>query len=131
MSVQEILVLQCKMLVVNYVSNQMRMGKIQSMVMIVVVGNGDGWVGLGYVKSQELMVVVMKVRLDVISKMRLVRRYENRMIFGNVEVKVLGMVVKLFVRLFGMFFFFDFWSCGDVDEKKKNRVWFESLVLYF
>ncbi|VBB78014.1 Putative mitochondrial SSU ribosomal protein S5 precursor [Podospora comata] len=98
MSVQEILALQCKTLVVNYVSNQTRMGKIQSTVTIVVAGNGDGWVGLGYAKSQEPMVAATKARLDAISKMRPVRRYENRTIFGDVEAKVSGTVVKLFAR---------------------------------
>ncbi|KAK0674678.1 ribosomal protein S5, C-terminal domain-containing protein [Cercophora samala] len=98
MSVQEILALQTKTLVMNRVSNQTRMGKIGSMVTMVVAGNGNGWVGLGYAKSQEPGVAATKARLDAISKMRPIKRYENRTIFGNVEAKVSGTVVQLFAR---------------------------------
>ncbi|KAK4202595.1 ribosomal protein S5, C-terminal domain-containing protein [Triangularia verruculosa] len=98
MSVQGILKLQTKMLVMNYVSNQTRMGKIGSVVVYTVAGNGDGWVGLGYAKSQEPTVANQKSRLDAISKMRPIRRYENRTVYGDVEAKVSGTVVKLFAR---------------------------------
>ncbi|KAK4180333.1 ribosomal protein S5, C-terminal domain-containing protein [Triangularia setosa] len=98
MSVQEILKLKTKTLVMNHVSNQTRMGKIGSMVVYTVAGNGDGWVGLGYAKSQEPSVANQKARLDAISKMRPIRRYEDRTVYGNVEAKVSGTVVKLFAR---------------------------------
>ncbi|KAK0747550.1 ribosomal protein S5, C-terminal domain-containing protein [Apiosordaria backusii] len=98
MKVQEILKLQSKTLLENRVSNQTRMGKIASYLVFTVVGNGDGWVGLGSAKSQEPSLAWQKARLDAIAKMKPIRRYENRTIYGNVEAKVSGTVVKLFAR---------------------------------
>ncbi|KAK4132864.1 hypothetical protein BT67DRAFT_424296 [Trichocladium antarcticum] len=98
MSVQEILSLQTKRLVLRHVSNQTRLGKIRKAAVIYCAGNGNGWLGIGEAKSTESMVASVKARLTAIRNMRPIRRYEERTIFGTVEGKVSGTVVKMSAR---------------------------------
>ena len=98
MSVQDILALQAKRLVIRSVSNQTRLGKIRKAAVIFVVGNGNGWMGIGEAKSTEPMVAQLKARLAAIRNIRPIRRYEDRTIYGTVEGKVSGTVVKMSAR---------------------------------
>lgn len=105
MTVREILSLQTKALVRRFVSNQTRLGKIQSSSVLYCAGNGDGWLGIGMAKSTEPLIASTKARLMAIRDMRPIRRYENRTIYGNVKGKVSGTVVELSARPPGKVFF--------------------------
>lgn len=98
MSVAEILDLQCKKLVLRWVANQTRLGKVRKASVMYVAGNGNGWLGIGEAKSTELTVALLKARLLAIRNMRPIPRYENRTIYGSVEAKVSGTVVKMSAR---------------------------------
>jgi small subunit ribosomal protein S5 len=103
MSVAEILRLQTKKLVHRYVSNQTRLGKVKKSSVMFVVGNGNGWLGIGEAKSTEPMIATLKARLLAIRNMQPIRRYENRTIYGTVEAKVSGTVVRMSARPPGAF----------------------------
>ena len=87
-----------KQLVHRLVSNQTRLGKIPSFSIITIVGNGNGRLGMGMAKSAEMETAVAQSREIALRNMRPIRRYENRTIYGNVEAKVAGTVVKLYAR---------------------------------
>lgn len=89
---------QTKSLVLRFVSNQTRLGKIRSSYQLVIAGNNDGWLGMGEAKSVDQSVAEAKARLLAIRNMRPIRRYENRTIYGNVEGKSGATVVQLFTR---------------------------------
>ncbi|KAL2258861.1 hypothetical protein VTK26DRAFT_7669 [Humicola hyalothermophila] len=98
MTVREILNLQTKRLVTRYVSNQTRLGKIRKASVIYLAGNGKGWLGIGEAKSTESVVAFQKARIAAIRNMQPIRRYEDRTIYGSVEAKVSGTVVKMAAR---------------------------------
>jgi small subunit ribosomal protein S5 len=98
MSVSEILRLQAKKLVHRYVANQTRLGKVRKSSVMFIVGNGDGWLGIGEAKSTEPMIASLKARLLAIRNMQPIRRYENRTIYGTVEAKISGTVVRMSAR---------------------------------
>lgn len=87
-----------KTLVLRMVSNQTRLGKIRSASVVAIAGNKDGWLGLGTAKSVEVPVAMQKAKLAAIRDMKPIPRYEGRTIFGNVEAKVSGTVVRLAAR---------------------------------
>lgn len=87
-----------KTLVLRFVSNQTRLGKIRSASVMALAGNKDGWLGLGVSKSTEVAVAMQKAKLAAIRDMQPIRRYEGRTIYGNVEAKVSGTVVRLSAR---------------------------------
>jgi small subunit ribosomal protein S5 len=105
MSVQEILRLKGKRVLTRYVDNQTRLGKVRSASVMFVAGNGDGWLGLGVAKSTEVSIALVKARLLAIQNMRPIRRYENRTIYGTIESKVSGTIVKMSARPPGSFLF--------------------------
>ncbi|KKY38063.1 putative 37s ribosomal protein s5 [Diaporthe ampelina] len=101
MSVREILDIfnrQTKILVRRYVSNQTRLGKIRSIYILAMAGNGNGRLGMGEAKSVDSEISVMKAKLSAIQNMVPIRRYENRTIYGNVEAKVGGTIVQMYTR---------------------------------
>ncbi|KAK3320882.1 ribosomal protein S5, C-terminal domain-containing protein [Cercophora scortea] len=98
MTVREIMGIRCAELVQRFVSNQTRLGKIRSTSSLWVAGNGHGWLGIGIAKSVEPMAANQRAKMLAIRNMRPIRRYEERTIYGNVEAKVGGSVVRLFSR---------------------------------
>ncbi|KAL1877048.1 28S ribosomal protein S5, mitochondrial [Diaporthe australafricana] len=101
MSVSEILEIfnkQTKILVRRFVSNQTRLGKIRSCYILAMAGNGNGRLGMGEAKSVDSETSVLKAKLSAIENMMPIRRYENRTIYGNVEVKIGGTVVQMYSR---------------------------------
>jgi len=98
MSVAEILRLQSKRIVQRTVANQTRLGKVRKSSIMFVVGNGNGWLGIGEAKSTEPGIASLKARLMAIRTMQPIRRYENRTIYGSVTAKVSGTVVKMEAR---------------------------------
>ncbi|KAI7779684.1 hypothetical protein LA080_000452 [Diaporthe eres] len=101
MSVREILDIfnrQTKILVRRYVSNQTRLGKIRSIYILAMAGNGNGRLGMGEAKSVDAEISIMKAKLSAIQNMVPIRRYENRTIYGNVEAKIGGTIVQMYTR---------------------------------
>ncbi|WYZ36589.1 hypothetical protein EsH8_II_000095 [Colletotrichum jinshuiense] len=98
MKISDILSILTKRVVIRSVSNQTRLGKIRSSSVIVVAGNGDGRLGLGEAKSTDPTIATATATLLAIRNLRPIRRYENRTIYGNVEAKISGTVVKLSAR---------------------------------
>ncbi|EEY19137.1 37S ribosomal protein S5 [Verticillium alfalfae VaMs.102] len=95
---KEVLSILTKKLVSRAVSNQTRLGKIRSYSVMVVAGNSNGRLGLGMAKSTDALIASTTARLLALRNMRPIRRYENRTIFGTVEKKISGTVVKLEAR---------------------------------
>ncbi|KAM0325374.1 hypothetical protein ACHAQA_007359 [Verticillium albo-atrum] len=98
MKMRDILGLITRKLVSRAVSNQTRLGKIRSYSVMVVAGNLNGRLGLGMAKSTDMLIASSTAKLLAIRNMKPIRRYENRTIFGTVESKVSGTVVKLEAR---------------------------------
>ncbi|KAI0472358.1 37S ribosomal protein s5 [Xylaria cf. heliscus] len=87
-----------KVLVTRFVTNQTRLGKVQSIWVLAIAGNGNGRLGIGEAKSVEGPSASMKAKQLAIRNLQPIRRYENRTIFGAVEAKVGATVVKLEAR---------------------------------
>ncbi|KAF9877697.1 37s ribosomal protein s5 [Colletotrichum karsti] len=94
-SIRDIQTLIAKPIVARMVHNQTRLGKIRSVSIIVVAGNGDGRLGLGEAKSVDFGIARTTARMLAIRNMRPIRRYENRTIYGEIQKKISGTVVKL------------------------------------
>lgn len=103
MSIDEIKSIYTKVLVVRYVHNQTRLGKIRSISVMAIAGNGDGRLGLGVGKSVQQDTAERTALALAIRNMKPVRRYENRTIYGNIKSKVGGTIVELEARPPGMF----------------------------
>lgn len=98
MSVRALKNFTVKTLVLRFVSNQTRLGKVRSASVVAIAGNKDGWLGMGIAKSTEITVATQKAKLAAIRDMHPIPRYENRTIYGNVEAKVSGSIVRLSSR---------------------------------
>ncbi|KAK0651437.1 hypothetical protein B0T16DRAFT_323554 [Cercophora newfieldiana] len=98
MTVKQILDLRTKVISLRSVSNQTRMGKIRGTSASVIAGNGDGWIGIGHAYSVEPMDAHQKALLKAIANMKPILRYEDRTVYGNLECKISGTVVRLFNR---------------------------------
>lgn len=103
MSLYELQSLFNKVLVTRFVHNQTRLGKVRSLSVLAICGNGNGRLGMAMAKSTEPEVATQTAKLLAIRNMKPVRRYENRTVYGNVKAKVSGTVVELFARPPGMF----------------------------
>ncbi|CAZ79192.1 unnamed protein product [Tuber melanosporum] len=97
-SVAEIRRLRTKILVSHSVVNQTRMGKIRKIYCLSVAGNGNGLVGIGEGKSVEHSEAQRMATYMAIRNMMPVPRYEDRTIFGNLDIKVGAVELKLFSR---------------------------------
>jgi len=96
MSMDDISTVFLKVLVIRFVANQTRLGKVQSRSILVVAGNGNGMLGLGMAKSaKDFESAKLAAEMLAIRNMRPIRRYENRTIYGNVRGKVSATVVEL------------------------------------
>ncbi|CEJ82260.1 hypothetical protein VHEMI02336 [[Torrubiella] hemipterigena] len=98
LSYDEIISLYRKVLVVRFVTNQTRLGKVRSTAAVAIAGNGNGRLGLGFAKSTESGIAASTAELLAIRNMKPIRRYEDRTIYGNVKAKISGTVVELFSR---------------------------------
>jgi small subunit ribosomal protein S5 len=104
MNMEDIRVTFLKCLVVRHVANQTRLGKIRSMSLLVVAGNGNGMLGLGMAKSsKDMQTANLAADMMAIRNMQPIRRYENRTIYGTVREKVSGTIVELRSRPPGKF----------------------------
>lgn len=84
-----------KPLVMRYVSNQTRLGKIHSYSILAIAGNGEGRLGIGEAKSVDQGVAIHKARNLAVLNMQPIPRYENRTIYGTVRAKVGATIVQL------------------------------------
>ena len=98
LSLKEIRSLYMRTLVVRFVSNQTRLGKVRSYSVICMAGNGNGLLGIGHGKSTDMAPASLAAQGLAIRSMRPIRRYENRTIYGNVSSKVSGTVASLQAR---------------------------------
>jgi small subunit ribosomal protein S5 len=98
LTLDDILNLKTKVLVQHRVVNQTRLGKVQSMYCLAVAGNGDGRLGLGQAKGQEIEPTRNNALITAIRNMKPIPRYEKRTIYGEVEAKVSAVEVKLMSR---------------------------------
>ena len=97
-SLDEIFEFKVKILVMHRVVNQTRLGKVQSMYILAIAGDGKGKLGLGQAKGQELENTRNLARIAAIRNMQPIPMYERRTIFGEVEAKVSAVEVKLMSR---------------------------------
>lgn len=94
----EIKALRTKILVQHSVTNQTRLGKIRSIYVLSIAGNGHGLLGLGEAKSQEGTDAQTQSRYRAIRNMQPIPRYEDRTIFGDVKGKVGATELQLMTR---------------------------------
>jgi small subunit ribosomal protein S5 len=104
LTLDEILDYKIKVLVSHRVVNQTRLGKIQSMYVLAVAGDGHGRLGIGEGKATEIEEATDKARQAAVRNMRPIPRYEERTIFGEVEGKVAACEVQLMARPPGTFY---------------------------
>lgn len=90
--------LRVKTLVINAVTNQTRLGKIQKDYVLAIAGNGAGMLGLGEGKSEESGEAVQQAHYKAIRNMQPILRYEDRTIYGDVKGKVGATELELFTR---------------------------------
>lgn len=96
-STQYIKKLKAKTLVAKMTSNQTRKGKIPSFYALVIVGDGNGMVGIGEGKDKRGVSFAMsKARWNAIKELQHIPRYEDRTILGDIDYRYHG--VKLFLR---------------------------------
>ncbi|KAI2632066.1 ribosomal protein S5, C-terminal domain-containing protein [Hypoxylon sp. NC1633] len=95
---RDILTIQSKILVVRFVSNQTRLGKIRRAWVMAVAGNKNGRLGIGEAKAVEMSAAAQKARLLAIQNLQPIRRYEDRTIYGTVQGKAGGTIVQIDAR---------------------------------
>ena len=117
-SLDDIFGFKTKMLVQHRVVNQTRLGKVQSMYVLAIAGDGKGRLGLGQAKGQEAVNIMNLAKISAMKNMRPIPRYEDRTIFGEVEAKVSAVEVKLMARPPGK-------VCSYSSDAKSN-VWQDS-----
>jgi small subunit ribosomal protein S5 len=103
LTLDQIMDYKVKILVQHRVVNQTRLGKIASIYMLAVAGNGNGRLGIGEAKGQETEETSNNAKIAAIRAMQPIPRYEERTIFGEVEGKVSAAEVKLMCRPPGKF----------------------------
>lgn len=103
LTLDQIMDYKVKILVKHRVMNQTRLGKVSSLYCLAIAGNGDGRLGLGEAKGQEIEETQNNARITAIRNMKPIPRYEERTIFGEVEAKVSAVEVKMSSRPPGRF----------------------------
>lgn len=90
--------LRVKTIVSHSVVNQTRLGKIRKSYQLSVAGNGNGLIGIGEGKSDEMDEARLQSQYRAIRNMQPILRYENRTIFGDVTGKVSATELELYAR---------------------------------
>jgi small subunit ribosomal protein S5 len=98
MSVRQIMSLKVRVIAHRWVSNQTRLGKVRASAVSVIAGNCDGWIGIGHAHAVEGKDAIHMATNKAIENMKPIMRYEDRTIYGNIETKISGTVVRLFNR---------------------------------
>lgn len=95
---KKLLTFRNRVLVQHRVVNQTRLGKIPSIYVLAVAGNGRGLLGIGEGKSAEGPAAMLQARNNAIRNMQPIPRYEERTIFGDVRIKVGAVELELMTR---------------------------------
>ena len=95
---QQIQQLRVKTVVQHNITNQTRMGKVNKIYMLSIAGNGNGLIGVGEGKSEEIGDAALQAQYRAIRNMRPILRYEGRTIFGDVKGKVGAVELELSAR---------------------------------
>lgn len=98
LTLDEIFDYKVKILVKHRVVNQTRLGKVASLYCLAIAGNGNGRLGLGEAKGQEIEETQNNAKITAIRNMKPIPRYEERTIYGEVEAKVSAVEVKMSSR---------------------------------
>jgi small subunit ribosomal protein S5 len=98
LSLMDIRNLNTKILVRHYVAKQTRLGRVRSLYCLAIAGNKNGMLGIGQAKGQEQENTMNLAKMAAIRNMKPIPRYEDRTIYGDVDAKVSGVVVKLMAR---------------------------------
>ncbi|KAI1093403.1 ribosomal protein S5, C-terminal domain-containing protein [Rostrohypoxylon terebratum] len=98
LTVAQLTTMVVKTIVIRNVHNQSRLGKIRSMWVLAIAGNGNGILGIGEAKAIEPEVARQKAKLLALQNLRPIRRYEDRTVFGTVEGKVGATIVQIHAR---------------------------------
>lgn len=98
LSIKYMRTLRLKVIDTHFVTNQTRMGKIQSMYVLAIAGNGNGLIGIGEGKHAQPDEARNQAQMAAIRNMQPLPRYENRTIYGDVRGKVSATVVELYNR---------------------------------
>ncbi|CCF59316.1 hypothetical protein KAFR_0G02840 [Kazachstania africana CBS 2517] len=89
--------LTMKPIVLKRVSNQTAKGKITSFYSLVIVGDGNGMIGIGEGKSRsDVSKATFKAHWDAIRNIQYIPRFEKRTIFNDIDYRYHG--VKIFLR---------------------------------
>ena len=97
-TIDQIKKFRTKLILVRRVTNQTRLGKIQTLYFLTVAGNSRGWLGVGEGKSTESEDGRRISFLNAIRNMVPIPRYEERTIFGDVKGKVGATELELMTR---------------------------------
>jgi small subunit ribosomal protein S5 len=111
-------------LLVKFVANQTRLGKIRTIFVMTAVGNRNGMLGIGIGKAAEFTDAMRISRAKAIRAMRPIPRYETRTIFGSVEAKVGAVELKLEARPPGMLPL----TLSTMRTKQPTNLVFQALV---
>ncbi|KAH7040125.1 uncharacterized protein B0I36DRAFT_5968 [Microdochium trichocladiopsis] len=95
---RDLMNMRVKPLVIRFVSNQTRLGKIRSASVLSVAGTLDGRLGVGVAKSTDQSTATQKSKFLALQNLKPIKRYENRTIYGNVRAKVGATVVEIRAR---------------------------------
>lgn len=103
MPLTELKTLRTRLMLTHSVTNQTRMGKIRKVYALAVAGNGNGLLGVGEGKAVESEDAIRQATYMAMRNMEPIPRYENRTIYGDVEVKQGAVEMKVFTRPPGLF----------------------------
>ena len=87
---EEIQKLHIYPLLTRYVTQQTGKGKVSRTAYLVVVGNGDGLVGIGEAKGHDRTEVMRKAQENAVRNMDLVERFEKRTLWTEMDAKLGG-----------------------------------------
>lgn len=100
-------------LVVRRVVNMTGKGKIPSMSVLIVVGNGRGLVGFGEGKDSTLSKAVDKAFVQAVKSLDYVRRFQDRTVSGTMRSNFGSTKIEMRPRPPGTFPFFSCESQSD------------------
>ncbi|RMD45078.1 hypothetical protein DV735_g156, partial [Chaetothyriales sp. CBS 134920] len=90
--------LRVKSIITHRVANQTRLGKVHRPYILSIAGNGNGMIGIGEGKAEEMPEAKLQSQYRAIRNMQPILRYENRTIFGDLKGKVGATELELYAR---------------------------------
>jgi ribosomal protein S5 len=95
LTLEQIKQLHIRPIITKGVVNQTRNGKIRSLVVITIVGNKDGLIGMGSGKSTVGNTSNRRAAMRAIKAMIPIERYEARTVYGTIRGKYGATIVEL------------------------------------